>query len=147
MNLVIDTNLVISGLITPNGTISKLILKDLPNSKLICPKFLLDELNDKFEKIKKITGLSDGQVKEMTFHFLKRIDFIEDDLIDFEYQNLAYNLVHDVDKKDLLFVALALQTGYILWTGDKKLIKGITSKGFDQIITTNELLKISRLRK
>jgi len=105
MNLVIDTNLVISGLITPNGTISKLILKDLPNSKLICPKFLLDELNDKFEKIKKITGLSDGQVKEMTFHFLKRIDFIEDDLIDFEYQNLAYNLVHDVDKKDLLFVA------------------------------------------
>jgi predicted nucleic acid-binding protein len=37
MNLVLDSNIFISGLITPNGTISKLILRDLKDSILICP--------------------------------------------------------------------------------------------------------------
>jgi predicted nucleic acid-binding protein len=44
MDLVLDSNIVISGLITPNGTISKLILKDLNRSKLICPDFLFEEV-------------------------------------------------------------------------------------------------------
>jgi len=43
MNLVLDSNIFISGLITPNGTISKLILRDLKDSILICPEFLFDE--------------------------------------------------------------------------------------------------------
>jgi predicted nucleic acid-binding protein len=37
MNLVLDSNIFISGLITPNGTISKLILRDLKGT-LICFK-------------------------------------------------------------------------------------------------------------
>ena len=67
--------------------------------------------------------------------------FIDDDLISIKYQKEAYGLVKDIDKKDLLFVALSIQTGYTIWTGDLKLHKGLTGKGFDKIITTNELVK------
>ena len=142
MDLILDSNIVISGLITPNGTISKLILKDLKSSRLICPDFLFEEVISKFEKIKKITKLEDGQLKEMIFRFIKSIDFIDNDLIEFKYQKQAYNLVKDIDKKDLLFVALSLQTGYKLWTGDKKLLIGLSEKGFTKIINTRQLQKL-----
>jgi predicted nucleic acid-binding protein len=75
----------------------------------------------------------------MIFRFIKSIDFIDDNLIDLKYQNQAYNLVKDIDKKDLLFVALSLQTGYKLWTGDKKLLIGLTKKGFTNIINSRQL--------
>lgn len=119
MNLVLDSNIVISGLITPNGTISKLIINNLAHSKLICPQFLFDELISKFDKIKKITNLNDDQLKELLFRFIKRIDFIENELIDIRFQKEAFELVKDIDKKDLLFIALSLKTGFKLWTGDK----------------------------
>lgn len=141
MGFVIDSNIFISGLITPNGTISKLILKDLARSRIICPEFLFEELTSKFGKVKKITKLTDVQLNEMIYRFIKRIDFIDNNLIDFHFQKKAYGLVKNVDKKDLLFVALSLQTGYPLWTGDKKLISGLRSNGFNNTIETNEIIR------
>lgn len=141
MNLVLDSNIFISGLITPDGTISKLILRDLKDSTLICPEFLLDEVLSKLEKIKGITKLNDTQIDELVFRFIKRIDFIDNDLIEFKYQKQAYDLVKDIDKKDLLFIALSIQTGFKLWTGDKKLMEGLKKKGFDLTIDTKQLLQ------
>lgn len=141
MNLVLDSNIFISGLITPNGTISKLILRDLKDSTLICPEFLLDEVLSKLEKIRGITKLNDNQIDELIFRFIKRIDFIDNDLIEFRYQKQAYDWVKDIDKKDLLFIALSIQTGFKLWTGDKKLMEGLKKKGFDLTIDTKQLLQ------
>ncbi len=142
MNLIPDSNIVISGLITPNGTISKLIFKDLTSSSLICPVFLIDEVRSKNDKIIKLTGLNQEQLDELIFRFFRHIDFIDNELIDFDFQQQAYNLVADVDKKDLLFVALSIQTGYTLWTGDKKLVTGLKKKGFTKAIGTKELIKL-----
>jgi predicted nucleic acid-binding protein len=50
-------------------------------------------------------------------------------------------LVKNIDKKDLLFVALSIQTGFKLWTGDKKLMEGLKRKGFNLTIDTRQLLK------
>jgi predicted nucleic acid-binding protein len=141
MNLVLDSNIFISGLITPDGTISKLILRDLKDSSLVCPEFLLDEVISKLEKIKGITKLNDNQIDELVFRFIKRIDFIDNDLIGFKYQKQAYDMVKDIDKKDLLFIALSIQTGFKLWTGDKKLMEGLKKKGFDLTIDTKQLLQ------
>lgn len=50
-------------------------------------------------------------------------------------------MVKDIAKKDLLFIALSIQTGFNLWTGDKKLMEGLKKKGFDFTIDTKQLLK------
>jgi predicted nucleic acid-binding protein len=142
VNLIIDTNIAISALITPASNISRLIFRDLHKSKIIAPHFMFDEILDKYKKIIKITGFSDGQLKELIYLLLKRIDFIDDNLISNKYQREAYELVKDIDKKDLLFVALSLQSGYTIWTGDLKLHKGLSAKGFEKIKTTRELIKI-----
>jgi len=39
-------------------------------------------------------------------------------------------------------IGLSLQFKCKLWSGDKKLIKGLQKKGFDQTITTEELFQI-----
>lgn len=97
MDFVLDTNIVISALITPNRTISKLILNDLSKSRMICPEFLFEELIGKFDKIKQITGLKTDQLTELLFRFIKHIDFVDDNLIERKYQKQAYDLVKEID--------------------------------------------------
>lgn len=53
------------------------------------------------------------------------------------------NLVIDIDENDVLFVALANHINAQLWTGDKKLAKGLKRKGYSKIISTNELYEKS----
>ena len=41
---------------------------------------------------------------------------------------------------DLPFVALTIYLDGLLWTGDKKLLKGLAVKGFEKTISTEELI-------
>ena len=145
MNLVVDTNIVISALITPKGTISRLLFQDLAGSQLISPHFLFDEIISKYDKIQKITILSDEDLKELFYLLIKHIDFIDNDLISNENQKKAFEIVEVIDKKDLLFVALSIQTGFSLWSGDLKLINGLKAKGFTSVLKTREI--IERIKK
>ena len=101
---------------------------------------MFEEILNKYQRIIKITDYTDDQLKELLYLLLKRIDFIENELIDFVNQKRAYDIVKNIDEKDLLFVALSLQTGYTIWTGDMKLRNGLIKKGFDKIISTNEIV-------
>lgn len=80
--------------------------------------------------------------------FQQRILFKKIDLIDVEsiqqstWEN-AILLTENVDEFDAPFIALAMELNTPLWTGDKKLIKGLTKKGVDWILTTEIISKIS----
>lgn len=56
----------------------------------------------------------------------------------------AYRLVKDVDEKDIIYVALTIEMNGLLWTGDKKLIKGLQKKGFNKICSLkgNQLIPV-----
>ena len=51
----------------------------------------------------------------------------------------AKQLVSGIDMDDLPFVALALYLDAYLWTGDKILYNGLKTKGFEKVISTQEL--------
>ncbi len=51
-------------------------------------------------------------------------------------------LTHDFDIFDKPFVALSLELNAPLWTGDKKMVKGLNSKNFQMLISSNELNKL-----
>ena len=76
--------------------------------------------------------------------FLKRtlfhhIEFIDPEIIQRESWIKGFELTSDVDEKDTPFVSLAIDLEGSLWTGDKKLIKGLRSKGVELTLTTEEL--------
>jgi len=55
---------------------------------------------------------------------------------------LAYNLVHDIDEKDTIFVAMGMHFKQKLWSGDKALVDGLRKKGYNELILTNELVEM-----
>lgn len=70
----------------------------------------------------------------------KEITVIPKFAISKENWHEAYGLCADIDEKDTPFVALSLELTVPLWTNDKKLIKGLKKKGFDNLLTTEELM-------
>jgi predicted nucleic acid-binding protein len=59
----------------------------------------------------------------------KNIVFISEQQIPSQYRINAYELVKDIDVKDVAFIALNEFQKSILWTGDKILINGLKRKG------------------
>jgi len=53
-------------------------------------------------------------------------------------------LVRGIDPDDEDYVALALHLKCPLWTGDKKLIKGLQAKGFKQVLSTEQVRSMLR---
>ena len=51
-------------------------------------------------------------------------------------------ICREIDINDTIFIAVSKFIDSYLWTGDKKLIKGLPRKGFDKFFTTNQLLPL-----
>ncbi len=54
----------------------------------------------------------------------------------------AYDLVKEIDLKDIAFIAINEYQTAILWSGDKSLVKGLRASGYDKVITTDEMIKL-----
>lgn len=70
------------------------------------------------------------------------IKSISEDLINQNSWTKAVELTHDVDEDDTPFVALTIELNAVLWTGDKKLLNGLTNKGFKSIVSTQQLFSL-----
>lgn len=139
MILVTDSNIIYSALINPNGVIAK-IFKDKADIQFIAPDYLFQEVKNHWDKIVMASSLTEKELKAEFDFYKKRIKIYAKGVSRKAF-NKAYEIVKDIDENDMLFVALHLQTGHKLWTGDKELIKGVTAKGYDIFITTEELKK------
>ena len=73
---------------------------------------------------------------------LKNIQFINENQISKSSWREARELTKDIDVKDVSFVALTIEIGAKLWTGDKKLYKGLRKKGFMDVVNLEDLKKL-----
>lgn len=101
---------------------------------------MIEELEKHHEKLKKISGLKDDEIKFLKRTVFHHIDFIDPEIIRPESWEKGFDLAKDIDENDTPFVALCLDINGSLWTGDKKLSNGLKQKGIDWIWTTDELL-------
>ena len=98
------------------------------------------------EKLIKISKLTIDQVLEAEFQICKSINFISDEQIGKENWDYAEELVHDIDIKDVSYIAFSKQFKAKVWSGDKSLIKGLASKGFTNFISLNELWDLRQVK-
>lgn len=142
MILVIDSNIVFSTLLNPKSQVGE-ILFDIQNQfKFYAPELLLTEIDRYSEKITKYTKLDAQNLKTVKNTVLSSINLISEELISEDCWKTAFELTKNVDEDDTPFIALSLELKTKLWTGDKKLISGISQKQEGLTISTEELKQL-----
>jgi predicted nucleic acid-binding protein len=139
VRIVIDTNKVFSAILNSNSKISKIILKPKSKFNFYAPAFLLEELENHREKIKKISGFNDIELDKCVQIITRRIRFIKVILLPKEVLIQSAKLTEGVDIDDTEFIALTDHIKGRFWSGDKNLIKGLKKKGWDKFIFDEDL--------
>jgi predicted nucleic acid-binding protein len=142
VKIVVDANIVFSGILNSNGKIGDLLINSKNRFNFIAPEFLRYEIKDKYARLQSISNLKIEQVMEAEYQMCKDITFISEEQISEKYWKDAYDLVFDIDMKDIQYVAYAKEFRCKIWSGDKKLLKGLTAKGFNNILTTEDLFEL-----
>ena len=147
MKIIVDANIVFSGILNSNGKIGDLLINSKKQFSFIAPEFLRYEIRDKHPRLQKISGMSINEILEAEYQVSKDITFISEGQIDSQWWPEAHALVNDIDIKDIQYVAYAKQFRCKIWSGDKKLISGLKKKGFTGILTTDELFELKNSRR
>jgi predicted nucleic acid-binding protein len=133
-------------ILNTNGKIGDLLIYSKPYFTFIAPEFLRTEIRNHYPRLIKISGLTIEEIQEAEFHLYKDIIFISEEQIKISNWISADLLVADIDPKDTHYIAYSKEFRCKIWSGDKKLIKGLAVRGFTDFITTDELYKFREER-
>ena len=135
MKLVIDVNVVISALIKDSTTRRILLNK---NIDYYFPEKSFEKIMKYEVYILKKSGLSQDEFYKVLSKLFININLIKDESLKV-YWERAKNIMQDIDKEDVVFIACALVLGNksFIWSDDKDFRK----QKIVPIITTKDLIK------
>ena len=142
MKIIVDTNIVFSAILNSSSRIGKVLLNSREHFQFYTCDFLRYELLKHRNKIQKLTGLTEVETEELEYLTTENLRFINEKIIPTKSIQLSEDLIHHIDPGDIPFLALTIHLKGKLWTGDKKLIEGLKSKGFKDYISTQEISKL-----
>ncbi|NOY58171.1 MAG: PIN domain-containing protein [Calditrichaeota bacterium] len=138
MKIVLDSNIIFSALISGK----ELYIDIFRALQIYVPDFLLTEISKYENRILIKTNIRN----EFTFfvrELFSEITVIPKFAITKKNYKKASLLCNDIDPKDTPYLALSLELDIPLWTNDKKLINGLLIKGYKNIVTTEEIFKLT----
>ncbi len=100
------------------------------------------EIEKHWNKLKRVSKLSDEELEESRFKIFAKINFINEALIPEKTWLAAERIAVDIDIDDSDFIALTRHLKGFLWTGDKELYDGLKQKKFKRIYNTRELIDL-----
>lgn len=146
--IIVDTNIIFSCLLNSQGTIGDIIFNSDNVFEFYSNQYMRFEIRKHWNKLKKISKLTDIELETAYDKMLTKFIFINEDLIFLSDWKKAEVLVADIDIDDIDFVALARYIKGSLWTGDKPLYDGLRAKRFRTVYNTQDMVKLrNRLTK
>jgi len=142
MNIIVDSNIVFSALLSSIGKIGDLLFNSSQVFHFYSVNFLKYEINKHHSKLLELSKLSENDLNERKELMYKQITFFHEILIPEQTILKAEDLVSDIDLDDTLYVALTNHLNGHLWTGDKILLNGLKGKQYQNILNTNELWEL-----
>ena len=142
MNVVVDTNIVFSALVSSSGTIPEIIIAPFSHFKFYTSEYLFEELENHKIKLQKASRLTEKEINKAKTELFKYINIISLEIIPQEIWQTAEELTFDIDPDDIPFVALSIFLDAYLWTGDKVLYNRLKNKGFDRIVLSSEMKEL-----
>jgi predicted nucleic acid-binding protein len=144
MKIIVDANIVFSAIFNSKGKIGEILINSNSKIEFIAPNFLKTEIAKHFQKICKISGLTELQIIEISQIIYKNINFINEELILPSVWDEAFILTQNIDPKDTPYIAYALHFNCLIWSGDLALINRLHKYGFDNFINTSVLLELNK---
>lgn len=135
-DFIVDANVLISIMISGKSYYKPI----LTFFNFYTPDFVFEEIEKYKLTILEKTRLNLQEFQRFTFFVFNKVSVIPRIVISNDAIEKALELTHDVDIKDLSYVALAIELDYVLLTRDKHLVKGVKKKGFRKIMTFEDFL-------
>ena len=146
MKIVVDTNIIFSALLNSDGVIGDLIFNSKRHFQFYSCSYMRFEIQKHWEKLKKISKLSDEQLEISYALILSKIKFINEEIIPVDIWIFSEKITKDIDIDDTDFVALTRFLKATLWTGDKALYAGLKEISFKKVMNTADLLELRNLK-
>ncbi len=140
--IIVDTNIIFSCLLNSQGTIGDLIFNSVNVFDFYSNNYLRFEIRKHWNKLKKISGLTDGELETAYDKLLTKLTFINEELIPQSDWEKAETMSSDIDIDDSDFVALTRFLKGGLWTGDKPLYDGLKAKRFRAVYNTQDMIRL-----
>jgi predicted nucleic acid-binding protein len=122
-----------------NSRISQVLLNGFKYFDFYAPEYIKTELIEHKSRIKTIGKLDEERFLELYALIMRNIRILNHSIIPKEFYQNALDICKDIDIDDTAFIATNDFVRGRLWSGDKKLLNGLTNKGYKRIITTNEI--------
>jgi predicted nucleic acid-binding protein len=139
MNIVVDTNILISSLYKPSGISYELMSKLSEIHQLFISDVSITEIFKHQERIIKSTKIAAVDFEKLKSKILQKTETVALSLIPFSISEYSYKLVKGIDENDVAFVATSIFVNGSLWTGDKPLYDGLKKKGLVNIFNSDEI--------
>lgn len=146
MKIIVDTNIIFSALLNTDGVIGDLLFNSDGVFEFYSCSYMRHEIEKHWEKLKRISKLSENELEESRFQVFSRIGFIDEGLIPEKTWLAAEKLVENIDVDDVDFIALTNHLKGFLWTGDKELHRGLKKKSLKRVYNTRELLTLRKAK-
>ncbi|MBX3164782.1 MAG: DNA-binding protein [Bacteroidetes bacterium] len=135
-DFVVDANVLISMMISGKSSYKPVLSFFNFNT----PQFAFAEIEKYADSIFEKSKLNAPELKRFTFFIFNHVSVIPRLVISSEAIEKATELTHDVDIKDLSYVALAIELDCVLLTRDKPLINTLKKKGFRKVMAFEDFL-------
>ncbi len=142
MKIVVDTNIIFSILLNTNSRLGSILFNSKKNIQFYSCSYMRIEISKHWDKLKKISNLSETQLQTAQIQTLSKIRFINEEIIPAQIWLAAEELTKKIDPDDIDFVALTIFLKGMLWTGDKELYNGLKKLEFLEVINTPDLQSI-----
>ncbi len=115
--IVIDANTLISATLTPGITREMLLTTE---DELYSPAFIRDELDKHWAVLRDKSGLADADLDALLDTLFTPIETLPEDRTT-RYHKQAEQAMNEIDVKDALYVAAALELDAAIWSNDPDL--------------------------
>jgi predicted nucleic acid-binding protein len=139
MKVIIDTNIIFSAILSSSGKIGQILIFGRKHVKFYAPNLVKVEVKRHKDRLLQLSEVSESDFEETLDDIFGCINFISEEQIPFKIWHQSLPYVRETDMDDIAFIALSLFLDSPLWTGDKKLLRGLESAGFTKGLSTDKL--------
>ena len=136
---ILDANVIFSALISGK----QIFIQLFEFNKFYSPDFMLVEIEKYKSIILEKSNLTIEDLQIFIKNLFQHLTVIPSLFIKENNKKKAEELCRDIDPKDTVYIALAIEMNIPLVTRDISLYNGLKKKGFNNVILLDELIQIS----